>query len=379
MHATRLNTLTSLRFFAASMIVLLHMNGTFWPSANIQGFTTGVSFFFVLSGFILRMVYGELRSMGEVRQFYVARIARLWPMHLLSIGLLLLTTGTTLPSWNITAANLLLLQSWIPHPDWYFSLNGVAWSISTELAFYAIFPLLTWRLERNWPIKIALAVAGIAVCAIIYPTVRPANDDEALLVLAGLIYINPVARVFEFLVGMLCAVLYYRISHRINGSRAIWTVGEVSACTLVVGCVAYAWPTFQSLSPYNPQLAEWVLQSGQFWVLALLIFVFAIGRGALSTILVSRPLVFLGEISFAMYMLHQVIIRAMEDHAKNFIAAYPGLSTAIYVSAVLLSSAATFLLFEKPIRKFIVTRVARRPSSDLPTRSAEHQPQSSPR
>ncbi|MCA8073222.1 acyltransferase family protein [Burkholderia vietnamiensis] len=358
MQPKRLNTLTSLRFFAASLIVVLHMNGTFWPAIGIQGFTAGVSFFFVLSGFILRLVYGELHSAAEVRRFYFARIARIWPMHLLSIVLLLIMTDAALPNWKIALANVFLLQSWVPHPDWYFSLNGVSWSISTEFAFYALFPLLTWRIGRNWLAKVACATTGIVACALIYPIIRPANSDEALLVLAGLLYISPAARVLEFLVGMLAATLYSRVAHKIKGSMGTWTIAEIAACALVAIGVLYAWPMYQSLSLRHPQLAEWALQSGQFYALATLVFTFAVGRGALSWLLSLRPFVFLGEISFSMYMLHQVIIRAMEAHAHEFIATRPGRAAITFMLLALGAACASFILFEQPARKFLMRLIA---------------------
>ncbi|KWK75796.1 hypothetical protein WM15_29830 [Burkholderia ubonensis] len=344
------------------MIVVLHMNGTFWPAIGIQGFTAGVSLFFVLSGFILCLVYGELRSATEIRRFYSARIARIWPMHLLSIALLLILTNAALPGWKIAAANVFLLQSWVPHPDWYFSLNGVSWSISTELAFYALFPLLSRNLGRTWILKLSCAMGGIILCALIYPVIRPANGDDALLVLAGLLYINPVARTFEFLVGMVAATAYSHLAHRgIRGSATLWTCAEVAVCVLAAAGVISAWPVYQHLSPTHPQFAEWLMQSGQFSVLALLIFIFAIGRGALSYALSARPIVFLGEISFSMYMLHQIIIRAMEAHAHDFIVAHPVAAASAFVATTLSASCATFTLFEQLARR-LVMRMTQSPS-----------------
>lgn len=359
MYAKHLNTLTSLRFFAASMIVLLHMNGTFWKPVGIQGFATGVSFFFVLSGFILRLVYGELGTIDRVKRFYAARIARIWPTHLLSIVLLLAVTHDALPSWKVVIANVLLLQSWVPHLYWYFSLNGVAWSISTELFFYAIFPLLTWRLVRTWPIKVIATISGIAVCSLAYQILRPENSDEANLLLAGLLYINPLARVFEFLVGMLAATLYLKVAPDIKGSTAVWTGMEIGACALVGLCISCAWPVSQALMSIAPQAAEWALQSGSFWALALLIFIFAFGRGALSVLLGKRPFVFLGEISFAVYMLHQIILRGMEEHLHGFISAHSHAAATFFAIVTLAAAAATFQYFERPIRNAVMRRLRR--------------------
>src|SRR5262245_7472899 len=86
----RLDALTALRFFAAAAVVIHHSRGLFLPQA-LGGWLLakfGVSFFFVLSGFILVHVYPELPTGRSVVRFWMARVARLWPLHLVSIGLL---------------------------------------------------------------------------------------------------------------------------------------------------------------------------------------------------------------------------------------------------------------------------------------------------
>jgi hypothetical protein len=81
----KLNALTSLRFFAAALIVLHHSRGRFGFSENLlYPFQPdqAVSFFFVLSGFILVYVYPSLNSWKDKRRFLLTRFVRLWPVHL---------------------------------------------------------------------------------------------------------------------------------------------------------------------------------------------------------------------------------------------------------------------------------------------------------
>jgi peptidoglycan/LPS O-acetylase OafA/YrhL len=88
----QIKCLTSLRFFAAAMIVVFHSVNAFRIADNSKitfPLEQGVSFFFVLSGFILTYVYPSLNGAHRVRDFYVARIARIWPAHFAAFLLLL--------------------------------------------------------------------------------------------------------------------------------------------------------------------------------------------------------------------------------------------------------------------------------------------------
>ncbi|WP_215414323.1 acyltransferase family protein, partial [Escherichia coli] len=86
---------TFLRFFAAAMIVLGHGHGLFGSLgiATTISLAQGVSFFFVLSGFILTYNYPKLKTFAEVKGFYVARFARILPSHLFAMLLLVIFTG----------------------------------------------------------------------------------------------------------------------------------------------------------------------------------------------------------------------------------------------------------------------------------------------
>jgi peptidoglycan/LPS O-acetylase OafA/YrhL len=75
-----------MRFFAAAMIVVFHSGGRL---TTLFALEQGVSFFFVLSGFILTYVYPTLSGGHRLRDFYVARVARIWPAHLATFLLLL--------------------------------------------------------------------------------------------------------------------------------------------------------------------------------------------------------------------------------------------------------------------------------------------------
>ena len=164
-----LRALTSLRFFAVAMIVFFHSRDLFGISKQLVDSVPraqAMSFFFVLSGFILVYVYPSLDTFSDIRRFWVARFARLWPVHFAAFLLLvvLLHKGLSLSA----LLNLAMINSWIPFIPYYMSYNWVSWAIATEFAFYLLFPLLIYTWERTWFIKLLatglLLIGLIAFC-----------------------------------------------------------------------------------------------------------------------------------------------------------------------------------------------------------------------
>lgn len=316
LRESKVDQLTSLRFFAALMIVVYHAGlgtiGVNWGQ--------GVSFFFVLSGFILTYVYPRLDTLRDTRRFLRARVARIWPAHVVCflLGFVLMPytwdTGTAL-------ANLFLVHAWIPESAYYFSYNGVSWSVSTEAFFYLAFPLLIFRWQDTWVIKFAVACAGlIAVFWIVdrlaLPTYGNSLGEAGRLVTQhGLVYIHPVVRIFEFILGMVAATLWSK--HRRPLRPWLASVLEVAALLLCAVTMAYG-----NQMALNAQellasgaLSLWLSHSGSLFTFALLIIVMANGGGVVSRALAAPALVLAGEISFSMYLLHQMLLAILARNA----------------------------------------------------------------
>jgi peptidoglycan/LPS O-acetylase OafA/YrhL len=198
----KLDPLTSLRFFAAAMIVAYHGRGRGLGPAWLDHFALGqgVSFFFILSGFVLAYNYASFDSRGAVWRFYWSRFARIWPSHIASTLLIIALIGNisyfTLPAESraqITLAYITLVHAWLPLSEYIASYNAVSWSISAEFFFYLAFPLLVLNWQRTWRVKL-LAVLALTVLmwclSAAYPT-APNGTDELR---SNLAYINPLAR-----------------------------------------------------------------------------------------------------------------------------------------------------------------------------------------
>lgn len=348
MKPEALDTLTSLRFFAAASIVAFHMQEPILNMALYGPLALGVSFFFVLSGFILTYVYQHGFS---AREFYRARVARLWPVHAATLLLalfLLLPALLIRPEWSIPGlANLLLVHAWIPVAGYVFSFNAVSWSLSAEMFFYLIFPAL----RGSWfGVIVAgmVAITGAALFTLDYNGVPATLTSRWTF--SSLIFVmqHPVMRMLEFAVGVGFGRLF--LTKRIKTTTALEVLSVVS---VIAFAIASDWIKQRLFAAGAPNTGAWLSQAGGMLVFAAAIFVFAHQRGAVSRALQHRWLVLLGEISFATYMIHQIVIKLVQSH--NVVdAAGRELASLLVVSATFAASFLLWYYIEKPGRQAIM-------------------------
>lgn len=383
---SKIDTLTSLRFFAAAAIVVYHSRGHFGLSSEYLApfvLDQGVSFFFVLSGFILSLVYGEkLKESGDnsvrrfraVCAFIVARFARIWPLH---VATLLLVAFLLPEKWNqefspVTLfASLCLIQSWIPINDVSFALNGVSWSLSAELFFYLSFPFLIVNYEKRWFRNSLLALYLMASLACLCAAMGFPELVGNSVSIHELMYVSPLSRVFEFSLGIAAYALARRLHLKLRGvetgvgasafkSGLFFSLLEVGVLGLgvflayrstrissfVAGAMDSLWPGLKA--PLN----LWLMHGGSVaLVFALVIVVFSFGKGLLSKIL-SRPLlVYLGEISFSIYLSHRLLLHYYYNHFATVDGVMP---MALYWLVLLSVSHLLYVFVECPCRSFIV-------------------------
>jgi peptidoglycan/LPS O-acetylase OafA/YrhL len=286
-----LKPLTAMRFFAAMWVVSFH----FWPSLGLamphvvaKGYL-GVELFFVLSGFILSHVY--LRAFGERRfryaDFLWARLARIYPVHLamlVGMGVLIATAtligvqaGDKVLVWSSLPAQLTLTQAWglSPLGGW----DHPSWSISAEWLAYLTFPLfawLAWRL-RERP-RLAVLMALILVAALEIGFERLAGFPLTRATIAwGALRIVPC-----FALG--CAVYLAWSAQPIKAPRQALVV-SVAALAAVFAAAQFGAPDWVSIALFG----------GLLLGLAGL-------ASAGSTVLTAPLWVYLGEVSFSVYM-----------------------------------------------------------------------------
>jgi peptidoglycan/LPS O-acetylase OafA/YrhL len=377
----QIQCLTSMRFFAAAMIVLFHSVDVFKVGTKIQTLfplEQGVSFFFVLSGFILTYVYPSLNGGSQIRGFYVARIARIWPAHFVTFLLLLCLVPPQAwrwdGTWQVLCANLSLFHGWIPMARYYFSLNSVSWSISTEAFFYLSFPFLISRLNRSWWWKLlcTAAVAVAILCLNNFLNVPSYSlSNYSAVTSRGLAYISPFVRILEFVFGMSVAnfCLQWKEHEIVTSSPGwLWSLFELGAIAIAFFSGWYGLQ-FDVLSKNG--FAVYVACCGSFPAFGLLIGILSFERGIVSHFLSTGWLVLLGEISFSIYLVHQIVSRYYSQNSLMF-ASIP--KTALFLGYWLVVLGLSFLIWrlvEKPCQRLIrslygLKRPAKRVSITVP-------------
>ncbi|MEU6062806.1 acyltransferase [Streptomyces sp. NPDC047097] len=305
----RLASLTGLRFLAAAAVFAFHASfeGLF-SDAGVQSAVgqlfskagwAGVSFFFVLSGFVLAW---SARPGERPARFLVRRLARIYPSHLvtaLAALALIIVTGGALTAGEVVP-NLLLLHSWFPRLEIFISGNPVSWSLSCELLFYLAFPLLWRGLSRIRPRRLWWWAGGVTAAVALMPLVAqllPAGppltmpDGSTGLWQYWFVYVLPPVRALEFVLGVLLARLV---------REGLWK-GPGLAPSAALTAAGYL------LATQVPYL--YGLVAATLVPLALLIAAAATadvtGRGGP---LAGRTMVWLGETSFAFYLVHRLVL-----------------------------------------------------------------------
>jgi len=347
-YPSDLKALTSLRFVAAFWLLLYHFRdhlgfGLDEASGFIAMGKLGVDLFFVLSGFILAHVYLPEVERGSYHhgRFLWLRLARVYPLHLITLlGMVVIWGGATLAGVSFGAegfkladlpAHLLLLQAWgtVGNVGWNFP----SWSVSAEWFAYLCFPLFAWVAVklRNRP-WVMLSLAALLLIAF----------DRMTL---GLATSSITERTSNF--GIL------RIIPSFGMGVALYLLGTARPLA-----TTFAWPlVIGSLG--------WIVIASELRVDPLLVFPGLLGlvfglaevsRRGLDGAFGGRAMVYLGEVSYAVYMVHLLVDIVWYHGLERFgiSAASPDLIKGIaLVGAILASIAAAIIAHhavEKPAR-----------------------------
>lgn len=291
-----LPALTGLRGVAAWFVVLYHIRpGAAWalPESVTEILAKGylaVDLFFMLSGFVLWLNYSDrLRAdgLGAAPAFLARRIARIWPLHAfilanaVALTALLALTGRPPPGnypWSELPLHLLLVQNWGLTDA--LSWNDPAWSISCEFAAYLAFPLIA--LAVNWRRFSTLALCGLALLlAFALHSAMAAGGADGLgdqITRFGL-----VRALFEFAIGTIVCALWER-------SRTGPRLPIALALAASAGFAVCWWAGAPETLAVPPMLAGLLLAAAL--------------AGSARNPLAWRPVHYLGEISYATYLVH---------------------------------------------------------------------------
>ena len=346
--------LTSMRFIFCFMVFLSHITTFFnvsetkslkWLSFNIfrEGYL-GVSFFFILSGFILSYTYHNKLTTKLVssKEFIINRITRIYPLHFLtlivSLPLVLVSISSGL-DFIIKSINFFingtLIQSFVPVKSVYFGFNSPSWSISTEMFFYLLTPLLFNFLYKINNIKSIIIVLCISFFILIGINFTPEKYHHSIF------YINPLIRIFDFIIGI---VLFHVFN---NNSSVIFSTLK---STFLETFSILLFIVFFYFHKDIPQVYRYSIY---YWIpMIYIIYVFSKGNGIFSYILSKKWFVYLGEISFGFYLIHQLVIRYVSIIFRKLDINLDGL-TMVFIILIVTTflSILSFEFFENKVRK----------------------------
>jgi peptidoglycan/LPS O-acetylase OafA/YrhL len=311
----RLPTLTGMRFIAALMVFADHAAmETMFDNKTLGGVVfllmspigpMGVCFFFVLSGFVLTWSSGP---QDTAQKFWRRRFFKIVPNHLVAwfAGLaFIVALGEHLDALRVLPS-LFLIHPWFPNEDALGGTNASEWSLATEVFFYAAFPLLIGliskiRPERLWRYAWLLMAAVISMpwVAKLLPNDPVMDWSTVSIYRFWFVYEFPPVRLLEFVLGIVLARIM--LTGRWRGFRLKWGL----ALLIPAYIVSFLRPL--ALAKVLPDL---------FGVTATFIIPVVLVIGATATADLngrrswanSRTMVWLGEVSFAFYLVHWLVV-----------------------------------------------------------------------
>ena len=311
MRKGELSGLTGVRFYAALFVYWYHviliipgMYALAGRSLFLDAAEGGVSFFFVLSGFILTYNYADVFrdgiSAASYKRFIWDRLTKIYPVHFLAL-LLALPIATLSPQlrldWRAVPLHLLLLQCFWPSSTPAFSsyLNVPSWSISCEWFFYLLGPVVMFLASGNRRRWVLVAVVMAYACGLGLFLWHGQSDE------ARFYFVSRFApsRFVEFLLGVFLARVFLTSS----GQKLAGVSGLAQATgigLLIAGAMS---------RPYVP----WPLWGGLLYVPGSILLVLGLAhdRGFFVAHL-SRPwLNLLGRATFSLYLIHTPLLRAV--------------------------------------------------------------------
>lgn len=331
----KIQQLTFSRFIAAVAIIVYHFGQktslyqvpvlhTIFENANVA-----VSFFYVLSGFVLYYSYAQKKEVFWI-SFLIKRLRRIYPAYFIAILFTLLIKTF---HWDDVLLSLFMVQTWIPGKS--LILNNPGWSISNELFFYASFPLLLPLFKTYKQIKAqGFAVFLFWLVSQLFFLNLIQSSQHYYLYL-------PILHINSFIVGVMAA-RFFQIH-----SRAL-TIYSIALKILLLAMFVVALYLFENKNLHNGLLAP---------LFALLIYLIARGRDAMTRFF-SRPLFqFLGEISYSLYIFQFPVWLLISEYRLSKYLHLPktiseDLKFSIRFLLLVLFSIGFYYFVEKPIQRY---------------------------
>lgn len=332
---TRLDRLTSLRALAALFVFGYHLQlyrVVLGGRAPLTYGYAGVSFFFILSGFVLTWATPDA---NQPAAFWRRRFARIYPVYAVLLVVCALLSFPGAPTYNSIGAlaSVLLVQSWSLSPHVIFAVNPPSWSLSDEAFFYLVLPLLLpalSKLRATWRTGLLGSWFILTGAVVVYGAHRGGHWS-------ALAYTFPLVRSGEFFLGVLLALELRR------GRR----LPPMAGVALIAGGLILGRP----LSSLGPIPDVWL---DPLWVTVIVLAAQQDITGRPGWILTRPAAVYAGGISYAFYLIHQIVVA---DLAQTLGGGVPVALLALLVATA--GAVACHHLIERPVRRLLSAQAGR--------------------
>lgn len=354
----KLDQLTFTRYLAAMTVVFFHFGQDAFPATNawlkpiITAGPIAVSYFFVLSGFIMAVAYYAPLKDAPARKFnkwkyWLARFARIYPVYLVALALMIVANLRGDGSDPLTVGlSLTMLQAWIP--GYAMTLNSPGWSISVELFFYLCFPILL-LLARRDKIKTLLLFSVVLwlLSQGLQAWLHNLDSYAPKTPLHEFIYYHPLMHINTFVMGFVVGV--YFCNQRFDWLNNRWNGLLLLAVTILIGLLLIAETSLEAAFGFQIDY-----NNGLIAPLFLAVIVLLAQNNGLTAKLFSIPvLMLLGEASYSLYILQRPIYGIYDRTLGNWVPMDSNVHFYLFALSLTLLSIVSFKYFETPLRRVI--------------------------
>ena len=308
----RVEALTFLRFIAAFVVVTGHYGSKTSFAELVGPFAVAgppmVTFFFVLSGFVLMMSQWA-KPGASAKSFYLARFARIAPIYWVAL-LATCWFGSVRGPYPTTGIvlNAAFLQAWFP--PWPLSVNGPAWSVSVEAFFYLLFPFIVSASRRAVWTPRRLIVAALAFWAgtqVVLTTWLNSGSYGFPSAVHDAIFYMPTSHLCSFVLGVAGGHwVLERVGERRDAGRA--------GLALVVALFIVVFVVVQHRAGFGHWAGVRLPVGSSLLAPLFLALILGVARADnwVTRLLSTKPLRTLGDISYAVYILQRPIGKLYE-------------------------------------------------------------------
>ena len=343
--------LTFLRFLAAILVVLFHYGRNTWPFNTseinkivLEG-SIAVSFFFFLSGVVLAVNYFN-NAKFKYRDFIIKRIARIYPVYLLAFVITLILAmliNNSYPKGLSIILQMLGFHAWVP--GICLEINYPAWSISVEMFFYLLFPLIIFLFRKLKTKQITILVILIWIISSFqhYYFVNNLYEVNNIKIEQFILYF-PLWHLNIFLTGMLGGIYINKIK-KINllTARSLYLIGII---------------IFFAIFLIDNPLIKYVHNGLLAPVFFLIIIGLSLDKSLLTKVLSENSFVLLGNASYSIYILQWPIFIIFTKLVNK--SSLNGIYFYIYLISLIIISIIVYLFFEKNMKQFILKKLIKK-------------------